>query len=168
MQVAEAINHARDVRNRLRFPVNAKPDFGIDLKRKPVVIQIAEPEPLSQPVTIGTPDDLAFGPVVHAGESEHVPTCAAIITATAKYFDLAKVDVLSDRRQADLCTARHVAMYLCQTLTLKSLPFIGRIMGGKDHTTVLAGTRRIQAEICAGNAVVIGAIDTLTAQFGGR
>jgi chromosomal replication initiator protein len=39
---------------------------------------------------------------------------------------------------------RQVAMYLAKTLTLRSLPEIGRRFGGRDHTTVLHAVRKIE------------------------
>jgi len=38
-----------------------------------------------------------------------------------------------------------VAMYLAKTLTLRSLPEIGRRFGGRDHTTVLHAVRKIES-----------------------
>ena len=42
------------------------------------------------------------------------------------------------------CGPRQVAMYLAKTLTLRSLPEIGRRFGGRDHTTVLHAVRKIE------------------------
>ena len=42
---------------------------------------------------------------------------------------------------------RHVAMYLAKTLTLNSLPEIGRRLGGWDHSTVLHAVARIKKEL---------------------
>ena len=39
---------------------------------------------------------------------------------------------------------RQVAMYLAKTLTLRSLPEIGRRFGGRDHTTVLHSVRKVE------------------------
>ena len=39
---------------------------------------------------------------------------------------------------------RQIAMYLCKQLTTRSLPEIGRRFGGRDHTTVMHGVRRIE------------------------
>jgi chromosomal replication initiator protein len=39
---------------------------------------------------------------------------------------------------------RQVALYLAKTLTLRSLPEIGRRFGGRDHTTVLHAVRKIE------------------------
>jgi chromosomal replication initiator protein len=48
---------------------------------------------------------------------------------------------------------RQVAMYLAKTLTLRSLPEIGRRFGGRDHTTVLHAVRKIEGLIGNDNAL---------------
>jgi chromosomal replication initiator protein len=52
---------------------------------------------------------------------------------------------LSSPRTANVVRPRQVAMYLAKTLTLRSLPEIGRRFGGRDHTTVLHAVRKIEA-----------------------
>lgn len=64
--------------------------------------------------------------------------------AVCKRFEISRVDLISNRRTLKHVTPRHVAMYLAKTLTLKSLPEIGRRFGGKDHTTVLHAVRKIE------------------------
>ena len=70
---------------------------------------------------------------------------AALIVA-----DEAGVDVCAlyapNRGPAEVAFARQMAMYLCKTLTSRSLPEIGRRFGGRDHTTVLAGCKSIEQE----------------------
>ena len=51
---------------------------------------------------------------------------------------------LSSRRTANVVRPRQIAMYLAKTLTLRSLPEIGRRFGGRDHTTVLHAVRKIE------------------------
>src|SRR6202021_1809917 len=53
--------------------------------------------------------------------------------------------LLASRRTANVVRPRQVAMYLAKTLTLRSLPEIGRRFGGRDHTTVLHAVRKIEA-----------------------
>jgi chromosomal replication initiator protein len=65
--------------------------------------------------------------------------------AVARQYNVAKSDILSARRTANIVRPRQVAMYLAKTLTLKSLPEIGRRFGGRDHTTVLHSVRKITA-----------------------
>jgi len=74
-----------------------------------------------------------------------------IIRVVADLSNLTANDIVSHRRDPKSCLARHVAMYLAKKLTVHSLPRIGKLMGGKDHTTVLHGIRRIQSMLDAGN-----------------
>ena len=53
--------------------------------------------------------------------------------------------LLSSRRTANVVRPRQIAMYLAKTLTLRSLPEIGRRFGGRDHTTVLHAVRKIES-----------------------
>jgi len=48
---------------------------------------------------------------------------------------------------------RQVAMYLAKTLTLRSLPEIGRRFGGRDHTTVLHAVRKIEGLVARDTAL---------------
>ena len=50
-------------------------------------------------------------------------------------------ELLSDRRNKEVVFARQAVFYWSQRLTKMSLPEIGRRMGGRDHTTVLHGSR---------------------------
>ncbi len=74
-------------------------------------------------------------------------TVDEIQKVTADYYGLKQTDLLSARRTRQVARPRQVAMYLCKQLTTRSYPDIGRRMGGRDHTTVLHGVRRIDALI---------------------
>ena len=62
----------------------------------------------------------------------------------AEYFKLRVADLLSKRRSRSIARPRQVAMALAKELTNHSLPEIGDAFGGRDHTTVLHGCRRIE------------------------
>jgi chromosomal replication initiator protein len=62
----------------------------------------------------------------------------------ARHYNVSRADMLSSRRTANVVRPRQVAMYLSKTLTLRSLPEIGRRFGGRDHTTVLHAVRKIE------------------------
>jgi chromosomal replication initiator protein len=62
----------------------------------------------------------------------------------ARQYNVSRADLLSSRRTANIVRPRQVAMYLAKTLTLRSLPEIGRRFGGRDHTTVLHAVRKIE------------------------
>jgi chromosomal replication initiator protein len=63
----------------------------------------------------------------------------------AEYFKIRVADLLSKRRSRSIARPRQVAMALAKELTNHSLPEIGDAFGGRDHTTVLHGCRRIAA-----------------------
>jgi chromosomal replication initiator protein len=64
--------------------------------------------------------------------------------AVARHYNITRHDLLSSRRTQNIVVPRQVAMYLSKTMTLRSLPEIGRRFGGKDHTTVLHAVRKIE------------------------
>jgi chromosomal replication initiator protein len=63
----------------------------------------------------------------------------------ARQYNVSRADLLSSRRTANVVRPRQIAMYLAKTLTLRSLPEIGRRFGGRDHTTVLHAVRKIES-----------------------
>ena len=62
----------------------------------------------------------------------------------ATHYNVSRADLLSSRRTATVVLPRQIAMYLSKSLTLRSLPEIGRRFGGRDHTTVLHAVRKIE------------------------
>lgn len=74
-------------------------------------------------------------------------TGATIMAATAEYFGLTMEDLCGSSRSRMLVTARQTAMYLCRELTDLSLPKIGQMFGGRDHTTVIHADRKIRGQM---------------------
>jgi chromosomal replication initiator protein len=72
-------------------------------------------------------------------------TVEAIQKAVAEYYKMRVADMYSKRRPSAIAMPRQVAMYLAKELTQKSLPEIGELFGGRDHTTVLHAVRKISA-----------------------
>ncbi|MDE2579490.1 MAG: chromosomal replication initiator protein DnaA [Hyphomicrobiales bacterium] len=71
----------------------------------------------------------------------------------AGHYNVSRADLLSSRRTASVVRPRQIAMYLAKTLTLRSLPEIGRRFGGRDHTTVLHAVRKIEGMVNADTAL---------------
>ena len=65
----------------------------------------------------------------------------------AAAFDLTRNELLGQSRTAGAVRARQVAIYLTRELTDLSLPQIGRLYGGRDHSTVLNSIRRIESRL---------------------
>ena len=76
-----------------------------------------------------------------------IVTASEIIAQVAKYYDMTVDDIHGKSRTSAIAQARQIAMYLCRTMTDLSLPKIGQIIGGKDHTTVLYAHGKIAQEM---------------------
>ncbi len=61
----------------------------------------------------------------------------------ADFYKIKVADMYSKKRPASIAKPRQIAMYLAKELTQKSLPEIGELFGGRDHTTVLHAVRKI-------------------------
>lgn len=72
-----------------------------------------------------------------------VPSIESIKRAACEHFRITLADFLSSRRTDNLVVPRQIAMYLAKTLTSRSLPDIGRRLGGRDHSTVLWAVRKM-------------------------
>lgn len=78
----------------------------------------------------------------------------------ANHYNVSRADILSSRRTATVVRPRQIAMYLAKSLTLRSLPEIGRRFGGRDHTTVLHAVRKIEGMVTT-DTELAGEIDHL-------
>jgi len=70
-----------------------------------------------------------------------------ILEVVAEYYELAIADLNSAHRHRALAHPRQVAMYLLREETDLSLPQIGALLGGRDHTTVLYGYERVRGQL---------------------
>lgn len=84
-----------------------------------------------------------LGSALRGGPERRI-TVDEIQKAAAEHFSLRQADLLSERRTRAIARPRQIAMYLCKQLTTRSYPDIGRRFGGRDHTTVLHGVRKIE------------------------
>jgi chromosomal replication initiator protein len=76
--------------------------------------------------------------------SERKITVEEIQRKVSEYYNIRMSDIVGPKRLRSYARPRQVAMYLCKKLTSRSLPEIGRRFGGRDHTTVMHGVRRIE------------------------
>jgi chromosomal replication initiation ATPase DnaA len=83
------------------------------------------------------------------------------IKATAEHFGTSPDVLVSARRTQPLVRRRQIAMYVAREMTGRSLPFIGKKIGGRDHTTVLHGVRVVKGLILAGDAETIAAVNQI-------
>jgi chromosomal replication initiator protein len=66
--------------------------------------------------------------------------------AVADFYSIKVADMYSKRRPANIARPRQIAMFMAKELTQKSLPEIGELFGGRDHTTVLHAVRKVGGE----------------------
>jgi chromosomal replication initiator protein len=71
---------------------------------------------------------------------------AAIMAATAEYFETTVEELRGPGKTRALAQSRQIAMYLCRELTDLSLPKIGQAFG-RDHTTVMYAEKKIRGEM---------------------
>lgn len=95
------------------------------------------------------------------------PSVSRIITETAHHFDVNVDDILSERRTHGVVFPRQIAMYIAKALTLRSLPDIGRRIGGRDHTTVLHAIRKVQRLLASGDTDLADDIQAIITKLGG-
>ncbi|MFS0866016.1 chromosomal replication initiator protein DnaA [Microbacterium sp. 179-B 1A2 NHS] len=88
-----------------------------------------------------------------------------IITATAQYFRLSVDDLYGSSRSQSIATARQIAMYLCRERTSLSLPKIGQLFGGRDHTTVMYAYKKI-SELMKERRSIYNQVSEITSQLG--
>ncbi len=74
-------------------------------------------------------------------------TPALIIDVIAEHFNITSTDIYSINKSRNIAYPRQVAMYLCRKLTDYSLSDIGKVMGNRDHTTVLHGIDKVETNI---------------------
>jgi chromosomal replication initiator protein len=90
-----------------------------------------------------------------------------IISVVASYFKLTADDLHGSSRAQSVAQARQIAMYLCRERTSLSLPKIGQLFGGRDHTTVMYAYRKIN-ELMKEKRSVYNQVQEITTQLGRR
>jgi chromosomal replication initiator protein len=101
---------------------------------------------------------------LNEGESPGITDIGEIIDATARVFGISPQALLARDRRPAVAKARHIAMYMARALTRHSLPEIGRMLGGRNHTTVLHAVNRIESEIHT-NPAVHSVVDKLRVEL---
>ena len=74
-------------------------------------------------------------------------TSPFIIEVVAEHFGITPADIFSSKRSKEIVYPRQIAMYLCRKMTSDTLDTVGRVMGNKDHTTILHGEDKITTQL---------------------
>ncbi|CUH64816.1 Chromosomal replication initiator protein DnaA [Thalassovita gelatinovora] len=96
---------------------------------------------VGRPITMDLTQD-CLADVLRA--SERKITVEEIQRKVSEHYNIRLSDMIGPKRVRSYARPRQVAMYLCKQLTSRSLPEIGRRFGGRDHTTVMHGVKRIE------------------------
>ena len=80
------------------------------------------------------------------GRRTHI-TPSQVIAIVSKFYNISVPEIVSASRSRELVQPRQVAMYLIRQETDASLPEIGALLGGRDHTTVIHGVERIKERL---------------------
>ena len=70
-----------------------------------------------------------------------------IINIVSEHFGITPLDLIGQKRSKELVFPRQIVMYLCGDMTSESLQNIGKALGGRDHTTIIHGTKKIASEL---------------------
>ena len=66
-----------------------------------------------------------------------------ILNVVAEHFGINTLDIIGQKRSKELVFPRQIVMYLCGDMKTESLQNIGKALGGRDHTTIIHGTKKI-------------------------
>ncbi len=112
-----------------------------------------------QPVDLRLAEEVLRDLIPEGVEAQITPPL--IMSQTANYFNITIDDLCGPARTHVLVTARQIAMYLCRELTDFSLPAIGRLFGGRDHTTVMHANKKIR-QLMAERRTIYNQVTELT------
>jgi chromosomal replication initiator protein len=87
--------------------------------------------------------------VIPRGRSARATSVEEIQQRVAEGFGISRAELVGSSRAATPLRARQVAIFLTRELTDLSLPQIGRLYGGRDHSTILNSLRRVEASLAA-------------------
>ena len=79
--------------------------------------------------------------------SEKVLSATFVQETVAKYFNINKDDLSSNKRSNEIAFPRQIAMFLCREVANMSYPKIGEEFGNRDHSTVMHACKKIEQEI---------------------
>jgi chromosomal replication initiator protein len=115
-----------------------------------------------RPISVAVADEVLKD--LFPGGSARSITIEQVQNAVCEWFSLSQADLRGDKRPQSIAYPRHIAMYLCRELTDQSLPKIGAKFGGRDHSTVMHGVRRI-GDLIREDREVFNVVQELTARI---
>ena len=92
--------------------------------------------------------------------SDRKVTVEEIQRKVSEHYNIRLSDMIGPKRVRTYARPRQIAMYLSKTMTSRSLPDIGRRFGGRDHTTVIHGVKRVE-ELAATDSQIADDLELL-------
>ncbi|MBR0381191.1 MAG: chromosomal replication initiator protein DnaA [Eubacterium sp.] len=97
----------------------------------------------NKPITL----DLAEKALKDTIENQREITPSFILDTVADHYNITVEEILSKKKNKEIALPRQICMYLCRKYTNESLQNVGRILGNRDHTTVMHGFEKIGKSI---------------------
>jgi chromosomal replication initiator protein len=69
-----------------------------------------------------------------------------IVEVVTEHFQISMDQMISKSRSNEIARPRQIAMYLCKTMTDTPLDAIGSLLGGRDHSTIIHGIKKVTEE----------------------
>lgn len=105
---------------------------------------------------------------MYKGKADALPTPDLIISEVSRYYSIPEENIRGTLKNKITSEARRIAMYLIRQITNMSLPDIGKVFGGKDHTTVLYAVRKVNEGLSKGDKRLAGNIREITSNINTR
>ena len=96
-------------------------------------------------ITLGLAEEALKDIISPNAQREVTPNL--IIQVVSDHFGITPLDISSQKRTKEIVYPRQIVMYLCRNMTKTPLQSIGRILGGRDHTTIIHGSEKIAADM---------------------
>ena len=96
-------------------------------------------------ITLGLAEEALKDIISPNAQREVTPNL--IIQVVSDHFGITPLDISSQKRTKEIVYPRQIVMYLCRNMTETPLQSIGRILGGRDHTTIIHGSEKIAADM---------------------
>lgn len=112
-----------------------------------------------QKVTLGLAEE-ALKDLI-SPDKDKVITVDDIIVIVAEHFNISQNEIYSNNRSRNIAYPRQIAMYLCKKLTSCSVTDIGRMIGNRDHSTVLHGCQKVEKDLTNKDKNLQNTIDVL-------
>lgn len=94
-------------------------------------------------------------------DSNKIITVDHIVDIIAEHFNISQNDIYSNSRSRNIAYPRQIAMYLSKKLTTNSITDIGKLLGNRDHSTIIHGYDKIESDLASNKNNIKNTIDVL-------